>query len=40
MGLVVPTGLTLLPAFVVLGIVPTVVSLLGGTVGLGGGSVL
>ena len=39
-GLVVPTGLTLLPAFVVLGIVPTVVSLLGGTVGLGGGSVL
>lgn len=34
--LVVPTGVTLLPAFVVLGIVPTVMSLLGGTVGLSG----
>lgn len=29
--LVLPTGLTLLPAFVALGIIPTVVSLLGGT---------
>lgn len=32
--LVLPTGLALLPAFVALGIVPTVMSLLGGTVGL------
>ncbi|WP_114853560.1 type II secretion system F family protein [Brachybacterium sp. YJGR34] len=33
--LVLPTGLALLPAFVVLGIIPTVISLLGGTFALG-----
>lgn len=33
--LVLPTGVALLPAFVVLGIVPTVMSLLGGTLALG-----
>ena len=32
--LVLPTGLTLLPAFVALGIIPTVISLLGGTFSL------
>src|SRR5690625_701142 len=32
--LVLPTGVALLPAFVVLGIVPTVMSLLGGTLTL------
>ncbi|GAA1483672.1 type II secretion system F family protein [Brachybacterium fresconis] len=32
--LVLPTGITLLPAFVVLGIIPTVMSLLGGTFAL------
>ena len=32
--LVLPTGLTLLPAFVALGIIPTVMSLLGGTLSL------
>lgn len=36
--LVLPTGLTLLPAFLALGIIPTVISLLGGTVGLEGGT--
>ncbi|WP_422115555.1 type II secretion system F family protein [Brachybacterium sp. UNK5269] len=35
--LVLPTGLTLLPAFVVLGIIPTVMSLLGGTLSLASG---
>lgn len=35
-SLVLPTGITLLPAFVVLGIVPTVASLLGGTIALVG----
>ncbi len=35
--LVLPTGLTLLPAFVVLGIIPTVMSLLGGTLTLASG---
>lgn len=34
--LVLPTGLTLLPAFVVLGVIPTVISLLGGTLTLPG----
>ncbi|EYT49503.1 type II secretion system F family protein [Brachybacterium muris] len=34
--LVLPTGLTLLPAFVVLGIIPTVMSLLGGALTLTG----
>lgn len=34
--LVLPTGLTLLPAFVVLGIIPTVMSLLGGAITLTG----
>lgn len=34
--LVLPTGLTLLPAFVVLGIIPTVMSLLGGALTLAG----
>ncbi|PMC76849.1 MULTISPECIES: type II secretion system F family protein [unclassified Brachybacterium] len=33
--LVLPTGLTLLPAFVALGIIPTVISLLGGTLSPG-----
>lgn len=32
--LVLPTGVALLPAFVVLGIIPTVISLLGGTIAL------
>jgi tight adherence protein B len=32
--LVLPTGVALLPAFVALGIVPTVISLLGGTLAL------
>jgi tight adherence protein B len=35
--LVLPTGLTLLPAFVALGIIPTVMSLLGGTFSLTSG---
>jgi tight adherence protein B len=37
--LVVPTGVALLPAFLVLGIIPTIASLLGGPLGgsLGGG---
>ncbi|GAA1491328.1 type II secretion system F family protein [Brachybacterium sacelli] len=35
--LVLPTGITLLPAFVVLGIIPTVISLLGGTFALTSG---
>ncbi|MGY5765566.1 type II secretion system F family protein [Brachybacterium sp. DNPG3] len=35
-ALVLPTGVALLPAFVVLGIIPTVVSLLGGAVALAG----
>lgn len=37
--LVLPTGLTLLPAFVALGIIPTVMSLLGGTFSLTPGGV-
>ncbi|GAA4522340.1 type II secretion system F family protein [Brachybacterium paraconglomeratum] len=37
--LVLPTGLTLLPAFVALGIIPTVMSLLGGTFSLTFGGV-
>lgn len=36
--LVLPTGLALLPAFVALGIIPTVMSLLGGTVSLAPGA--
>ncbi|MGP9538528.1 type II secretion system F family protein [Brachybacterium sp. AOP43-C2-M15] len=36
--LVLPTGLALLPAFLALGIIPTVMSLLGGAVTLGGGA--
>lgn len=36
--LVLPTGLALLPAFVALGIIPTVMSLLGGTVALAPGA--
>lgn len=36
--LVLPTGLALLPAFLALGIIPTVMSLLGGTIALGGGA--
>jgi tight adherence protein B len=36
--LVLPTGLALLPAFVALGIIPTVMSLLGGTFALGPGA--
>lgn len=36
--LVLPTGLALLPAFVALGIVPTVISLLGGALSLGPGT--
>ena len=36
--LVLPTGLALLPAFVALGIIPTVMSLLGGTVTFSPGS--
>lgn len=35
-ALVLPTGVTLLPAFVLLGIVPTVISLLGGAIALTG----
>ena len=35
--LVLPTGAALLPAFVALGIVPTVISLLGGTLSLTSG---
>lgn len=36
--LVLPTGLALLPAFVALGIIPTVISLLGGTLTLASGT--
>lgn len=36
--LVLPTGLALLPAFVALGIIPTVISLLGGTITLAPGA--
>lgn len=36
--LVLPTGLALLPAFVALGIIPTVLSLLGGTITLAAGA--